>query len=143
MPSKALQIRDAIVSLLRTFPVAGVPASRVFLDEVSAVEHNDAAAIFVEMGDEPAPEFLVGATDRAVEITVGVVGVGADANAAADAVVVATHDTIMADRTLGGVAFNITEGPRRRDRRDLDRRLAKVECAYRVDYRCSGDSLES
>lgn len=144
MASKALQIRDAVLALLRASPCGGVPANRVLADQVQATASAGGAFIVVDLGDEPPPEpgTLVHAFRR-VDLRVQVVALGIDPHTLADAPLVEAHARIMADRTLGGLAEDIVEGPRQRQREDLERPAAAVETLYSIAYRTAFASLET
>lgn len=138
MTTRSLAIADHIASLL-----AGVPDVPVFRDIVRAIDRTEQLALVVEQGDEPPPQRDTVATyERAIDIQVSGVAKGSEPYSRADAPLNAAHNLILQDRTLGGLAMDIEEGPTTRQRDSLEREVGVVTKTYRVVYRTGADSLE-
>lgn len=138
MTSRSLVIADHIETLL-----AGVSGVTMHRDIVRAIDRAEQLALVVEQGDEPAPQAeFVGTRERLVEIKVSVVAKGSAPYSLADAPLVAAHNLIMADRSLGGLALDIDEGPTNRQRDALEREVGVITKTYTVAYRTASDSLE-
>lgn len=151
MTTKALQIRDAIATLLRASTCGGVPSDRVYVDIATAIEGDPSSlpAIVVELGNESAQRGSVGQVQRMVQVTVAVVsaatkGVGAaDATTNADAPLAEAHRRIVADVTLGGKAFDVQDTSLTRDRDELDKPVMITRITYDVQYDTTETSLEA
>lgn len=138
MTTRSLAIADHIETLL-----SGVSGVTIHRDIVRAIDRAEQLALVVEHGDEPAPQVeFIGTTERAVEINVSVVAKGSAPYSRADAPLLAAHNLIMADRSLGGLALDINEGPATRQRDALEREVGVITKTYTVAYRTASDSLE-
>lgn len=141
--SRALQIRDAIVSLLQASALAGIPSTRIYVDDPRAKDPNLGAYVVVTLGDEQPPTVITLAHySRSVEVMVSLCATGADPQALADVIHVAADARITADTTLGGLADLVMAVGVNRQRDDMDARVARFDCLYRVDYRTTQTSLE-
>lgn len=145
MSSRAEQITQAIVAALTTPAMTSVPAARVFRDADSALSSNDWPALLVETGDEFAPQtVLIGRKFRTVDVQVTALaqaGAGA-ALTAADAAYVEAFGRVMADRTLGGLAFDVLEGQTARASEAYGERVATIRKTYSIQYETAETSLE-
>lgn len=148
MTTKALQIRDAIVSLLAASTCGGVPSTRIYADISHAVEAVF-PSIAVELGDEPAPQrSSIGLMDRQVQVSVKVLsaattGVGAlDATTAADAAIAEASRRIMADITLSGISYDIQEQELLRLRDETNKPVLLTTLNYSVFYTTGDTSRE-
>jgi hypothetical protein len=109
----------------------------------------DMPFVAVYLGDEPAPaRDLTSTRDREVMMTIRVAackgGVsGKGATASSDPLMVEIHSRLMANLTLGGVAYDIEEQGTRRQRDVLDKPVAYTEKDYLVRYRTTATSLET
>lgn len=138
MTTRSLAIADHIETLL-----AGVSGVTTHRDIVRAIDRAELLALVVEQGDEPAPQVeFIGTSERSIEINVSVVAKGGAPYSRADAPLLAAHNLIMADRSLGGMALDITEGPTNRQRDALEREVGVITKTYTVAYRTASDSLE-
>ncbi len=149
MSSKALQINDAVVALFSTPALTGIGAAGVQDDPDYAFNVADLPFVAVYQGDEQTPDnALISNMDRSVNITVRVTakkgGVsGKSALASCDPLMVAAHNRLMSDLTLGGIAIHIREQATRRSRDVMEVPVAFVEKDYAVDYRTTTTSLEA
>ena len=122
--------------------MSSVPAARVFRDLHGALQSELLPAIAIETGDEPDPvRVVIGAKERSVDIRVTVLAAGG--YVAADAAVLEAFGRVMAEPTLGGLAFEADEGQTRRDRDDGERQVVAVTKTWRFQYRTAEDSLEA
>lgn len=142
MTSKAERIAAAVHAALITPAMTSVPAARVVRDLHGALSSDELPAIAVETGDEDAPTRIVlGHKERSTEIRVTVVAQGAYSDA--DAALVESFGRLAADWTLGGLVFELDEGPTRRERQDGERQLVAVTKSFRAQYRTTESSLEN
>jgi len=95
MTTRALQIRDAILTKLRAASVAGVTSERVFSDLKPALMSTLRPAIVVDMGDEEQPVREYTKRRRAQSITVRIIEDAADPYAALDPIRIAVQALIM------------------------------------------------
>lgn len=138
----AEQIAQEIVHMLEAGVIALVPG-RIHRDINDALRSEVMPAIVVETGDEPAPDRTqLGVMDRIVEVQLTVVASGSNPYGQADAAMLEAHDCLMHDATIGGLAFDVIEGPTRRTRAGLGEDLGAVQKTYQVRYRTAENSLE-
>lgn len=139
----AEQIMQAVIAALTVPAMTSVPAADVHRDIVRAIEMDAPLAVAVEEGDEPAPDYpAIGFLDRTLEFRLAVIAKGRNAAALADPAITEAHGRIMADRTLGGIVFDITEGETTRQRDALEKPVLATIKTYRVRYRTSESGLE-
>lgn len=144
MTTKSLQIRDAIVTLLKATPVAGVAAGAVYTDWHFAIKTIDMPAISVDLGDESAPQrVLIGALDRTLQVKLSVITAGDTATTVADPVVAEAHRRLVADLTLGGLAMDVKQDTITRQRDVLEKPVMITEMTYLVEYRTTMTSMEA
>lgn len=144
MSSKAIQIRDAIITKLTTpTAITGIGTGGVSVDPDYAFEAGDLPAVAVYLGDETTERSLIGADDHTLTVTVRVISKGSDAFANGDAVLVQVHNRIVTDLTLAGLALDVRKQGTRRSRDVLEVPVAVAEIDYAVDYRTTTTSLES
>jgi hypothetical protein len=144
MSTKSLQIRNAIVALLKATPVAGVAATAVYTDWHFAIKPIDMPAISVDLGDESAPQrVLIGALDRTLQTKLSIITAGDDATTAADAIVAEAHRRMVADLTIGGLAMDVKQDAISRQRDVLEKPVLITELNYLVEYRTTMTSMET
>ena len=143
MSSKALQIRDAVITALSTPALTGIGAGGVSVDPDYAFEARDLPVVAVYLGDETTSVVMIGAEDHTLTLTVRIISKGSDAFANGDAILVLAHARIVADRTLGGKALDVQSMGIRRSRDVLEVPVAVAEMDYAVDYRTTETSLEN
>ena len=143
MSSKALQIRDAVITALSTPALTGIGAGGVSVDPDYAFEARDLPVVAVYLGDETTSVVMIGAEDHTLTLTVRIISKGSDAFTNGDAILVLAHARIVADRTLGGKALDVQSMGIRRSRDVLEVPVAVAEMDYAVDYRTTETSLEN
>ena len=143
MSSKALHIRDAVITALSTPALTGIGAGGVSVDPDYAFEARDLPVVAVYLGDETTSVVMIGADDHTLTLTVRIISKGSDAFANGDAILVLAHARIVADRTLGGKALDVQSMGIRRSRDVLEVPVAVAELDYAVDYRTTETSLEN
>jgi hypothetical protein len=140
--TRAEAILQALFAALTVPPMVSAPAAQCFRDEEQATEQALLPAVIITEGDEPAAEQInYQESERFLEFSLTVRAKGASTFAAADAALLEAHNRVMADERLGGLAEEITEGPTRRERADLNTKLCRVEKGYRVRYRTGEKEL--
>lgn len=149
MSTKSLLIRDAVVALLKASPCGGVPDIRVFTDISHVLETELLPVILVDLGDEQAHRSVIGRMTHSVQIMVSVIsaatkGVGAaDAATHADPIIAEIHRRLVADTSLGGIAFDLICTATTRHRDELDRPVLVTKLIYDVQYKTIETSLEA
>lgn len=142
MTTRAEALMQALVTALTVPAMTAVPAAHVFRDEEQALEQGVLPSVTLAEGDEPPPERInTHEAERFLEITLGVRAKGSVPFSAADAALLEAHNRVMADQTLGGLSEEIQEGATRRERADLNAKLARVEKTYRIRYRTTDGAL--
>lgn len=135
MTTKAEQIAQAVVNVLTT------PSfTDIHRDWLHAVDRMVSDAISVELGDEPSPS-VESRCDRSVDVVVTCMAKGASAPSAVDGLHAEVFERLMADKTLGGICYGITEGPTRRARQALEKPVFTIEKTYIVRYQTERGSL--
>ena len=143
MPSRAEQIAQAIQAALTVPPMVSVPAAQVYRDLDRALAADVPAALVVESGDESPPDLAVlGIAYRTLTVRVIALAKGASPATVADAPLLEAYARILADRTLGGLAVDITEGETQRQTNVMETGVAAVAKHYQVLYRTAATSLE-
>lgn len=136
-------IAQAIVTLLTVPPLSSVPADDVYRDLIYALDLGIEKALAIEEGDNPPPvQDTVATKERSIDIHISAIRKGVAPYSLCDALILESHNRIIADRSLGGLAMDIQEGPTKRQRDALDKSLGVVTKTYRVVYRTGADSLE-
>ena len=146
MTSRAEAITAAVHAALTSPAMTSVPAARVFRDLDSALSSADWPAVLIETGNEATPAMvLIGRKFRAVEVHVTSMAAAGAASAMtqADAAYVESFGRVLADRTLGGLAFDVTEGPTSRSSEAYGERIAAIRKIYVVEYETTDTSLEA
>jgi hypothetical protein len=139
----AEQIMQAIIAALTAPAMDSVPAADIHRDIVRAIEMDAPLAIAVEEGDEPAPDYpFIGFLDRTLEFRLAVIAKGKNTATLTDPAIREAHARIMADTTLGGIVFDITEGETTRQRDTLEKPVLATTKTYRVRYRTRESGLE-
>lgn len=141
MTTGAEAITEAVHA--RHSSLSTVPAARVYRDLEGALQAGKLPAVVIETGNEepPEPQAMGAKKMRAVDVRVTVLASGANPFGAADPIVVESFNALMADPKLGGLAFDLTEGPTLRDREVAGLNIASVTKLYRYRYRTPGNSL--
>jgi len=142
--SKAEQIAQALVTALTVPAMTSVPAARVYRELEDAIRSELFPALVLELNGEPDPvSVLIGVKDRVVDADVIVLAAGSNRNADADSATVEAFGRIFADRTLGGLAIEVLEGPTRRERDTVGESMLAITKSYRIEYRTGESSLET
>ena len=142
MASRAELIAQAVAAALRTPEMASVPAAQVFLDMRGALDSGLLPAVAVETGNEPPPSRTnVRHLMRFVEIRVTLLGAGGGFGVV-DPAHVESSNRLFADVTLGGLAYDMNEGPIVREKEDGERPRVAVTHTYLYQYRTTDGSIE-
>ncbi len=139
MATRALSIRDAILTTLRASAVAGIPDTRIYADLRDAIHTRP--SIVVDLGDEDQPTNEYGKRRRTVALTVRILADGADPFTVIDPIRIAAHARIMADKTLAGKCETLEEGASSRDRADMDVSIASLTTVYTARYTTGLEAL--
>lgn len=141
--TRAESIAHAIFALMTEPPMSSVPAADVYNDLIYALDLGVSWGLVVELGDEPPPlQDNISTYERTVEVNISAIRKGRAPYTLADPMISEVHARLLADRLLGGLAMNITDGPTQRRRDSLEKLVGVVTKTYRVVYRTGADSLE-
>lgn len=142
MPSRAEAIAQAVTVALTVPAMTTVVAASVHRDIRGALSAAQLPAIAIETGNEPIPSrTTLRHLARTVEIRVTVLGAGGGYTVV-DAAHVESAARLFADITLGGLAYEMTEGPIVREREDADSPRVAVTHSYLYQYRTTDTSIE-
>ena len=138
-------VREAILAKLKTVLLAAPQtpaATHVYRSRLEALAGDMLPAIIVRPGQHDIPnEDTNGKVNRQFDFELLVLMEGEVPDSLADPTVVSAHAKIMADRTLGGLALDVAEGPTswRFDQAEKD--CVEVSMLYSVRYRTSATDL--
>lgn len=138
MSTTTEQIVSAIVALISgATPAAG----RVRADMPSAEPFEDAPCIIIEVGDETSDYGrTIGVCSWTLSLTFAIYAEGAVPKLAPEATRAQLHSLLMANRTLGGLVFDLAPAAITRETDDENPALGITRCAYQVQYRVADGS---
>lgn len=143
MATQTESIAAAIVALLTAAPQTPA-AGRVRTDTADPYSFEDTPAIVVDIGGEtPDTQNVVsgGYIYWTLDVSLKVIAKGASPKLAPEATRQAAHQKLMADRTLGGLCIDVTQGPVSRSN-DPDNPAAGIaDCGYSILYRVQENTV--
>lgn len=141
MSSRVEEIMLKLLDQLIGPPMNTIPETSVFRNFYSAL-NSELPAVFIEEGDEPTPDLShLGRADRHLNVRVSVLIKGEQSYQFADEPLVEVYDRIMQDRTVSGLALDLTEGETKRERAMLEKPVAIISKHFLVRYRTDETSL--
>ncbi|MEI8251260.1 MAG: hypothetical protein WCF98_08850 [Synechococcus sp. ELA057] len=140
MSSKREQILAAVHTLLiNTNGVDG----RVFRSRQQAFSRDEAPAIVIEPGRDAPAVVSICKLDWTLDVLVAIYARGVVPHQEADPIVVAMHNELMGDRSLGGLVMDMVPTSVNPQFDQADFSTLWLVCTYQVKYRTSISSLES
>lgn len=140
--SQAETIANAVIERLTVPPMASLPANSVRRDPVEPARTDAMPVLVVEPGDEPAPvDDVIGRVHRRLTVSLTAIAAGASAASTVDAIATEAHARLMADVTLGGLAFDLSEQQTLRRRDELDQSVLAVTKLYSINYETNRETL--
>ena len=139
--SRREQILAAVAAALAGTTGVG---SRIFRSREDALADGEAPALVVTPGGEDVTEIGQGLIEARLQVEVQVyarASASQPADQAADPVCESAHLRVMANTTLGGLAFDIAETGTEFQFDDSDRPIAWITMRYVVWYRRNRNSL--
>ena len=131
--SRREQIIQALDASLASLPgVTGVYRSRV-----EAFSRDESPALTIEAGQAIPTIHAQCKIDWSMDLLVSAYARGAVPDTAADAVLTAAHGLLMADRTVGGLAINLSPGPVTTDLERADAASCWMTAVFSVTFRTS------
>jgi hypothetical protein len=131
--SRREQIIQALAASVATLPgVTGVYRSRV-----EAFSRDESPALAIEAGQAIPTIQALCKLDWSFDVLVSAYARGAVPDTAADAVLTAAHGLLMADRTVGGLAINLTPGPVTTDLERADAASCWMTAVFTITFRTS------
>jgi hypothetical protein len=141
MTSRREQILTAIRTALTGTAQVG---NRIYRSRVEPLTRNEAPAIVVEpVSDQAQQNTSLPTLDWSLTVRVAVIVRGNVPDQTADPIVLDMHQRLMADLTLGGIAFDIQPGSVQFDLQSADQPAGVVICDYLVRYRTSITDLST
>jgi hypothetical protein len=118
-------------------------SGRVYRSRVEAFSRNEAPALIIEPGPDPAEVYANCKLDWRLTLLIVIYTRGQIPDQLADPILLDAHSKLMADRTLGGLVMDIvpTITDPQRDKADLTS-LWQVN-TYQVRYRTAVNDLSS
>ena len=132
-----LSIREQIIQALAT-SLASLPGvTGVYRSRQEAYSRSESPALAIEAGQAIPTIHALCKIDWSMDLLVSAYARGAVPDTAADAVLTAAHTLLMADRTVGGLAINLSPGPVTTDLERADAASCWMTAVYSVTYRSS------
>lgn len=139
--SRVEKIMLALVDKLTDPPIVTIAATSVHRNLDAAI-NSGLPALVIEEGDEPTPGLeAIGFANRYLAVQVRIVIKGDQPYSLADEPLMDAFDRIMSDRTLTGLAINLTEGPTKRARGMLEKPVAIITKNFLVQFETDENSL--
>lgn len=140
MTIKREQILAAVATTLAGTVEVG---SRIYRSRAEAFARNEAPCLLIEPGIDTAREEAVSncKIDWRLPVSVVVHTRGPIPEQLAAPIIESLHSLLMADRTLGGVAFDIWPSEVRHEREQADSTAGWTTCVYTVRYRTLVEDL--
>lgn len=137
---KREQILEAIVTALEGTVEVG---SRIYRSRQEAFARNEAPCLLIEPGTDVAREEPVSICkiDWRLPVSITVHTRGPIPEQLAAPIIADLHSKLMADRSLGGVAFDVWPGQVEHQREQADATAGWTTCTYIVRYRTSVSDL--
>lgn len=131
---KREQILDAIATALDGTVEVG---TRIYRSRAEAFARNEAPCLLIEPGTDSPSEQPVSTCkiDWRLPVTVTVHTRGPIPEQLAGPIIEDVHSKLMADRSLGGVAFDVWPGDVTHQREQADATAGWTACTYIVRYR--------
>jgi hypothetical protein len=140
MASRREQILAAITTTLGS--AAGIDG-RAYRSRMEALSRDEAPALVVEPGQDSAQVTNLCKLDWRLDVVVSISARGEGPDTLADPTIVSVHSLLMADRTIGGLAYDVVPTTVSFDLERADLMSCWTQLVYRVSYRCSVTDLES
>lgn len=140
MASRREQILAAIATTLAS--AAGVDG-RSYRSRMEALSRDEAPALVVEPGQDAAQVVNLCKLNWTLDVLISVYARGEEPDKLADPTIVSVHSLLMADRTIGGLAYDLVPTSVSFDLERADLMSCWTQLVYRVSYRCAVDNLES
>jgi len=137
--------RETILAAVRTAltGTTGV-GTRIYRTRVEPVPREESPAIIVEpLNDTANQATSLPTLDWTLTVRVTVIVRGAIPDQQADPIVESLHSKLMADLTLGGIAYDVQPVGVSFVFTEADGAAGEVQCDYRVKYRTSVTNLAS
>lgn len=135
--------RENILSYVMTAmsnDVTGVEG--IYRSRVEALRREETPAVLLEFMQDNADYSTLDQMDWTLQFRVSVITRGDGPDTLADPIVSLIHDTLMADRTLGGLAFDILPVSTQFRPADGDQPIGVTECIFSVRYRTLASTME-
>lgn len=137
-----LSIREQILQSLATTlaSLSGV-GGRIYRSRVAAFSRDEAPALVIEAGQcNPTPANQC-RLSWVLDLIVSSYARGTIPDTQADAVLTAAHALIMADRTVGGLAFDLLPAQQTTDLERADADGCWLTAVYRIQFQTRIDDL--
>lgn len=132
------QILQSLATTLASLPGVG---GRVYRSRVAAFSRDEAPALVIEAGQctpTPANQCRL---SWALDLIVSSYARGTIPDTKADATLTAAHALIMADRTVGGLAFDLLPAQQTTDLERADADACWLTAVYRIQFQTRIDDL--
>jgi hypothetical protein len=108
MSSKTEQILSAIETALAGTVSVG---NRIYRDRYEALARSELPALVIQPQSEDSQTLTIPYTDNTLTVAIDVLISGSPLSTLADPIRVSAYSKLMADRSLGGLAFDVLPGP--------------------------------
>ena len=137
--------RETILASIRTALTGTAEVgNRIYRSRVEPLSRNEAPAIVVEpVSDQAQQNTSLPTLDWSLTVRVAVIVRGTVPDQVADPIVQDMHSRLMADLTLGGIAYDVQPLSVQFELQSADQPAGVVICDYAVRYRTSITDLST
>lgn len=134
--------REGILAAITTsLGVADGIDGRAYRSRIEALSRDEAPALVVEPGQDNAQVVNLCKLSWSLDVLISVYSRGAEPDSLADPTIVSIHTILMADRTVGGLAYDLVPVSVQFDLERADTASCWTQLVYRVSYRTAVDDL--
>ena len=141
MPSRVEQIMLHLLDILTVPAMASIPVASVFRSLDAAIS-SGLPALVIEEGNESEPDLsVIDFANRRLSVQVRVVIKGDQPYSLADEPMAEAFGRIVNDRTLSGLAIDLTEGSTQRQRGMLEKPVGIITKNFLIQFETAQNSL--
>lgn len=134
-----ISIREQILASVTLLLTNAIADARVERSRTVPVERASTPFIRIKPGDETIDSLHSTLIDRRLNLLIEMSGRGDAPDQTLDPIAALAHKTLMADKTVGGLAIDIEEISREWDFQDADGNAGDLRVFYQVRYRTKRD----
>lgn len=137
-------VRERILEYIRASLIGHTSAGQeVYRSRSSAISRAKSPAIIISPISESTVEEMYPFASHSLTIAMRYIARADIPDSAADVLAVGAHALLMADRSLGGLALDVTEVGTQWQFDDADLDACELTMHYRIAYRTSPETMET